>query len=67
MKRKILNEDIWAAVRGLGMYDMSYDELEALALEHETAYDTNTNAQPFASRVIVEAAHQVMAWKRVCA
>ena len=62
--RDITNDDLWAAVRGLGMYGKTYDELELLAHEHEMLVDVGRDA--FASRVIAKAAREVMAWKRVC-
>lgn len=52
--RKPDNSDLWAAIRGLGMYRMDKEELEALIKEH--------GGNPlFASQVIAEAARQVIA------
>lgn len=56
--RRIENSDLWAAIRGLGMYRMSYRELEQLRYGHAHP------DKPFASQVIAEAARQVMASKR---
>jgi hypothetical protein len=54
--RKIEAGDLWAAVRGLGMYRMTRGELLTLAAEH-------ASNPMFASRVIAEAARQVAATK----
>lgn len=53
----INNDDIWAAVRGLGMYGMSVAELDALIDQH-------IHNDLFASRVILRAACQVRSCKR---
>jgi hypothetical protein len=55
--REINNYDLWAAIRALGMYGMSREELQALADNHE-------HDPLFASRVIATAARQVAATKR---
>ncbi|HEX5315501.1 MAG TPA: hypothetical protein VFX22_02525 [Candidatus Kapabacteria bacterium] len=55
--RRIDNSDIWAAVRGLGMYAMSKDQLLRLA-------DSHKDNPLFASRVIETAARQVAAGKQ---
>jgi len=57
--RDITNDDLHSAIRGLGMWGMSVDELDALIEAHVTQ-------TLFASRVIAEAARQVLAWRRVC-
>jgi hypothetical protein len=62
--RDITNSDLWSAIRGLGMYGMTRDELIALAVEHERL--SNVGRDAFASRVIAEAARQVAATKRGC-
>lgn len=54
--REIATRDVWAAVRGLGMYRMSRMELLALAKEH-------ADNPLFASQVIHSAALQVAATK----
>jgi len=59
MERDFTNDDLHSAIRGLGMWGMSVDELDALVRHHEC----NTL---FASCVIAEAARQVLAWRRVC-
>lgn len=52
--RPIKNSDLWAAIRGLGLYRRSREELRATVAQHA--------ASPlFASRVIAEAARQVLA------
>lgn len=55
--RAITNDDLWSAVRGLGMARMSYDELTALVDKHR-------ENPLFASRVITEAATQYAAIRR---
>ena len=50
--REITNEDLWAAVRGLGMARMTGEELEKLAREHQ-------DNRVFASQVIAKAAWQM--------
>jgi hypothetical protein len=52
--RPITNDDLWSAIRGLGMYRMERAELTALVEHHG-------NVDLFASRVIAEAARQVLA------
>ena len=59
--RAIEASDLWAAVRGLGMYRMTRAELLTLAAEHDPLVNVGRDA--FASRVIVEAARQVAATK----
>jgi hypothetical protein len=53
---KIEASDLWAAVRGLGLYRHTKDELHALAAEH-------AGNPMFASQVIAEACRQVAATK----
>jgi hypothetical protein len=55
--RDISNSDLWSAIRALGMYGMSRDELQVLADHHE-------RNPLFASKVIATAARQVAATKR---
>ncbi len=51
--RLITNDDLWAAIRGLGMARMTREELAALATEHAP--------NPlFASQVIARAVQQYM-------
>ncbi len=57
MTRPIANDDLWSAIRGLGMARMTRDELTALAAEH-------TPNPLFASRVIAEAARQYAVLRR---
>jgi hypothetical protein len=54
--RQIENSDIWAAIRGLGMYRMTKQELLALSYDH-------INDSNFAGRVISVAARQVASTK----
>jgi hypothetical protein len=56
--RKITNDDLWSAIRGLGMYSMSANELVALTEDHSTN-------KLFASQVIAAAAYQVIAARRL--
>ena len=56
--RQITNDDLWAAIRGIGMNGMTYRQLEEL--RHEHAHPD----KPFASQVIAETARQMMAVKR---
>lgn len=51
------NDDIWACIRGNGMFTMSIKELEAL---HERHKDIDL----FASKVTTNAAAQVIAIKK---
>jgi hypothetical protein len=51
-QRALTNDDLWSAIRGLGMFSKSVDQLIALYNEHKD----NPN---FASKVIAEAAKQV--------
>jgi len=51
-QRASTNDDLWSAIRGLGMFSKSVDRLIALYNEHKD----NPN---FASKVIAEAAKQV--------
>ena len=46
------NDDLWAAIRGLGMSRMNEDQLDQLMLEHQ-------HNVAYASRVIYEAARQM--------
>ena len=55
--REITNDDIWAAIRGLGMAGMEYDELTKLAAEY-------CNSPDFAGQVIAKAADQYARIKR---
>ena len=55
--RKITNDDMWAAIRGLRMNGMDYDELTKLANEYR-------NSPDFAGRVIAKAADQYATIKR---
>lgn len=52
--RAVTNDDLWAAIRGIGMWSMSRGELIALRQQHVGMVDV------FASRVIAEAARQVL-------
>ena len=56
--RDITNDDLWSAIRGLGMYRKSNEELQALIAEHK-------DSGMFAGRVIAGAARQVLAAKRM--
>lgn len=51
ISRKITNDDLWSAIRGIGMYRMTRGELTDLIARHN-------KIPAFASRVIVEAAQQ---------
>lgn len=55
--RDITNDDMWAAIRGLGMAGMEYDELTKLANEYR-------NSPDFAGQVIAKAADQYAVIKR---
>lgn len=57
--RKPSNDDLWSAIRGIGMYRMDTTELEALMAAHAG------DDRPFASRVIHEAARQVIASRKL--
>lgn len=59
--RKIENDDLWSAIRGLSMYRMTREELKDLIANHEPLCAVGRDA--FASAVIVEAARQVLATK----
>lgn len=52
--RQITGDDLWSAIRGLGMFKMTDAELEQLRDEH-------TPKALFASQVIAKAATQVRA------
>lgn len=72
--RVITSADIWSAIRGLGMHRMTAPELDAVIATHTSnrlsirreGRQTVSCAhyQPFASRVIAEAARQVLTVKR---
>lgn len=55
-QRALTNDDLWSAVRGLGMFRKSIDELITLYNEHK-------GKEAFASKVIAEAAKQVAVTK----
>jgi len=55
--RPIQNDDLWAAIRGLGMYRLTRDELSALIEQHK-------DATLFAGKVIAEAARQVLSTRK---
>lgn len=52
--RLVTNDDLWSAIRGLGMWSMERGELVSLRQLHVG------NTEVFASRVISEAARQVL-------
>jgi hypothetical protein len=54
--RPVTNDDMWSAIRGLGMARMSYDGLRQLA-------DAHRGNPLFASRVITAAADQYAAFR----
>lgn len=56
--RKITDDDLWSAIRGLGMYNMTANELVELTEEHSPN-------KLFAGQVIAAAAYQVLASKRL--
>jgi hypothetical protein len=51
-QRALTNDDLWSAVRGLGMFRKNTDQLIYLYNEHK-------DKEAFASKVIAEAAKQV--------
>lgn len=51
--RAVTNDDLWSVIRGLEMSSMSNDELREMRQRH-------VGIQLFASRVIAEAARQVL-------
>lgn len=58
--RQVENSDLWSAIRGLGLFGKSDEELQDLITEHKD--------QPaFASQVIVEAARQVCTARKAIA
>lgn len=57
-QRPITNTDIWAAARGLNMFNMSVEELDKL-IEERTRETIDHYDTLFASRVILAAARQV--------
>lgn len=59
--RTITNDDLWAAIRGLGLYRRTRDELLQLIADHKPL--TAVGRDAFASAVIVEAARQVLVTK----
>lgn len=59
--REITNDDLWSAIRGIGMYGMTKAELLTLMHQHSVAFKRDGM---FASAVIAKAAQQVAATKR---
>lgn len=58
--REITNDDLWAAIRGLGMFNMTKCELIDLQRAHVAIFKRDGM---FASAVIAKAAQQVASTK----
>jgi hypothetical protein len=62
--REVTNDDLWAAFRGCEMMTCEVTKLEAMADGAVVVFHDEDGIDPFAARVIREAARQALAIRR---